>query len=249
MEAQIKEEAKEASLCFETSSDNLASISLVEKYDRFIQNDNSELDSDGDFFPDDAVLREEYAQLTSDTANYARAKNNRLSTGLPGKYTKSTDANCSTTEETDNGTTSTTGESPESGDTRLKLDKSGLETLNELIDKLNEVRKCDPDGNSIFCDEHELEAIQERYGAILDFIHDKTCTFEQTSSPKDSDNEEQVDVGNANENQLSDSMKLLTEKMLAVQQARDNFYDVEQQVREQIEQLELVERYKMESVG
>lgn len=212
MESQIKEEAKEASLCFESSGDNLASLSLIEKYDRFIQNENSEIDSDGEFFPDDTVLREEYAQLTSEATNYPRGKNHRLSSGLPGKFRK-----------------------PDSDD--------------DLIEKLAEVRKREPDGNSIFCTEEELNKIQERYGAILDQLYEKSSLFERKSSLKDSENDEQVDVGNATLQEQGEDMKRLAEKMVSVQQARDRFYEVERQVREQVEQLELVERYKMESLG
>lgn len=257
MEAQIKEEAKESSLCFETSGDNLANLSLVEKYDRFIQNENSEIyDSDGDFFPDDTILRKEYAQLTSGALGYPRAKNHRLSTGLPGRFRSLPLSNCDSHQSKDRGN----GTSNSSNDDSVMVKQehvackdeatnSGLSCIKELIDKLAEVRRIEPDGNSIFCEENELEAIQERYGAILDFLHERSSTFERLSSSKDSENEEQVDVGNAAPAEQRESMKLLAEKIVAVQQARDRFYEVEQLIKEQVEQLELVERYKMESVG
>lgn len=263
MEAQIKEETKEASLCFETSGDNLASLSLIEKYDRFIQNETQDVDSDGDFFPDDTLIREEYDQLTNDAANYKRVKNHRLSTGLPSKFRmldpksmSQPTTTATTTEHQDeqeqpgpgNGTSIST--STEAGfDIAGQLDKTRINNLNELIEKLAEVRHCEPDGNSIFCTESELESIQERYGLILDFLHDNAKLFDKRTSSKDSENEEQVDVDNSSSVGQSEDMRLLTEKILSVKQTKDKFYEIEQQVREQVEQLELVERYKMESVG
>lgn len=242
MDAQIKEEAKEASLvCFDTSGDsttNLASLSLVEKYSRYIQNENSEMDSDCDFFPDDTVLREEFALLT--TSRGRQNRNHRLSTGLPGKYNSIEKKSSEPTNDDDD---------EEEEDKPQPTPTTDLNCLNELIERLAEIRRCEPDGNSIFCTEQELESIQERYGAILDFLYEKSSTFERRSSSKDSENEEQVDVGNVAPEEQRENMKLLAERIVSVQQARDRFYEVEQQVREQIEQLELVERYKMESVS
>lgn len=253
MEAQIKEEATESSLCFETSGENLASLTLVEKYDRYLQKDISDPDSDGDFFPDDTVLKEEYAQLRSEADNYTHNKrNHRLSTGLPGKY-RSSDANISVIDDD-----SRNGTADEASETSvIKNGRSGLTGLKELIEKLELVRKCDPEnGNSIFCTESELEAIQERYGEILDFMHEMSNNFERTSSSKDlspqgspSDNDGGQQREEKETPEKSEHSRLLAEKLELVQQDRDRFYEVEQQVREQIEQLELVERYKMESVG
>lgn len=245
MEAQIKEETKETSLCFESSGDNLASLSLVERYDRFLQNDNNEADSDGEFYPDDSVLREDFAQLRNDTANYSdqNRKNTRLSTGLPCRY-----ANLSVTD--DDPTNEDSDDNSKSSIERNE--KSGLIGLSELIEQLELVRRCGEDGNSVFCNETELEAIQEKYGKILDFVYDKSSTFEKTSGSKDltsqQDEEQDGELRNHDE-QREEDIEILAEKMEQVQRARDRFYEVEQQVREQIEQLELVERYKMESVG
>jgi len=230
MEAQIKEEANEESLCFESPSETLAQLSLVEKYDQFLQTESSDVDSDGDFFPDDTMLKKEYAQLRHDTANFARSSfgNNRLSTGLPGRH-KILDVSLSMNDgENRNGTGDETLCAGDSGS-----DRSGLTGLNALIEKLSLVRKCKADGNSIFCTENELELIQERYGEILDYIQERSSSFEQP---------DQQDVPEQNS-------ELLAEKIESVRQARDRFYEVEQQVREQLDQLELVERYKMESVG
>jgi hypothetical protein len=224
MEAQIKEETKEESLvCLDTSGDtNLASLSLVEKYSRYVQNEDADIDSDCDFFPDDTVLREQFAVLARDAHTFPQAKSHRLSVGLTVKQRDPVDTD----------------------------EKKPDSCLNELLKKLSEVRRCEPDGNSIFCnDEQELLDIQDRYGDILSYLQEKSSSFSRKSSPKDSENDEQVDVGNAAPEEQRESMKLLAEKIVSVQQARDLFYELEQQVREQIEQLELVERYKMESVS
>jgi len=255
MEAQIKEETRESSLCFETSGDNLANLSIVEKYDRFIHNESSEIsDSDGDFFPDDTILRKEYAQLTSGASGVPRAKNHRLSTGIPGRFRSLPPTDCDPyyfAKDTGNGT-SKMGQFERASDansTTLKNTESTQARIDELIEKLNQVRRTDPDGNSIFCEQSELETIQERYGAILDYVHEVSPTFEIRSSSKDSENDEQVDVGSVACVNPDESTKLLSEKIARVQQARDRFYEIEQLVKEQVEQLELVERYKMESVG
>lgn len=267
MEKQIKEEANETSLCFDTSRDNLASLTLLEKYDRFIQNYSSDADSDGDLFPDDTMIREEYAQLRVDTAKHTTtaAKNLRLSTEIPGRSRRSDSSHLSVVD--DDATNGTIQESmAELGSTKAVEEQSGLISLNELIEKLELIRKCGEGGNSIFCTESELKAFQDSYGGILDFLREKSSTFERSNS-KDSDNhqdednedeDEEVDVQVARENEtnnnnitlhIDEDQKLLADKMELVQQARDKFYEVEQQVREQLEQLELVERYKMESVG
>lgn len=243
METQIKEETKETSLCFESSGGDLASLSLVERYDRFLQNDHSEADSDGDFFPDDTVLREDFAQLRNDTANYTTQqsrKNNRLSTGLPCKY-----ANLSVTDDEP-----TNGDSDDNSRSSVEKDeKSGLIGLNLLIEQLEIVRQCGEDGNSVFCNEAELEAIQEKYGKILDFMYDKSSTFERTNGSKDEEHDGHDGQIENHNHESEEDFRILADKMEQVKKARDRFYEVEQQVREQIEQLELVERYKMESVG
>lgn len=223
MEAQIKEETQEDSIvCPDTSSEtNLASLSIIEKYSMYIQNEDSEMDSDCDLMPDDSVFREQFDNVAREAHNNSRSRSNRLSMGLPERPRESVDEG----------------------------DQKPLICYNELLKKLAEVRKCGPDGNSIFCTEQELNDIQERYGDILSFIQEKASTFPMRESNKDCDNDEQVDVGNATPEEQRKSMRLLAEKIASVEQARDLFYEVEQQVREQVEQLELVERYKMESVG
>ena len=243
METQIKEEAHEDSLCFETSGDDLANLSFVEKYDRFVRAEHSDIDSDGEFFPDDNLLRQEYAQLTGDATNYQRAKfHRRLSTGLPGRY-GSQDSNCTLDRivEANNGKTANSEEKSGYSDSKSQ-EKSRLA---ELIARLGEIRKCDPDGNSIFCTQEELDTIQERFGDVLDYLHDKSSTFERCSSSKYSDNEEQVDVGNAIPDEQREVMRMLADKIVSVQQVRERFHEVEHQVREQVEQLELVERLLM----
>lgn len=256
METQLREELKEDNLCFETSSDDLASLSFIEKYDRFLQQESPDVDSDADdFLPDDTMLRSEYAQLRSDTANYKKITNHRLSTGLPSKYMNCLDS--TTVSVTDDDTPN--GSVIDSKDDSTKQNETALIELGKLLQRLEEVRKCDPEeGNSIICTEEELHSIQERYAAILDFIYNiGQSTFEKVNNFfKDSDSQ-QLDEDRSNEGNngtatapsQSEDLQMLAKKMESVANARDKFYEVEQQVREQIEQLELVERYKMESVS
>lgn len=243
MEAQIKEEIKDASLCFETSGDNLPNISLVDKYDRFIQNEEI-YDSDGDSFPDDTILKKEYAQLTRGITGLPELPNKRRS--LPFS-----NHNLYHSKDSGNGVTmKPNDQSSEDNvvDTETSS-KPGHTSMDELIDRLAEVRRTGLEGNSCFCEPDEQELIRERYAAILDSLYERSSTFERRSSSKDSDNEEQVDVGKAAPADQREIMKMINDKRSAVQVARDRFYEVEQQVKEQVEQLELVERYKMESVG
>lgn len=261
MEAQIKEEVKDASLCFDTSQDNSASLSFVEKYGRYIRADHSDIDSDCDFLPDDTVLREEYHQLTSGNTSFPRIKNHRLSTGLPGKYRTARQTNRTYSEESidvvtsnhknnnNNGTLTMKGDEITINDPKTSRTREECAKIDELIEKLAEVRRTGPDGNSIFCTEEELEAIQERYGAILDYIHEKTAIFERTNNSKDSENEEQLDVGQAAPREQRECMQLLREKIQSVEQVRDNLNELRNQVKDQIEQLEIFERTKMENVG
>lgn len=253
METQLKEEFEEDNLCFETSSDTLPSLSIIEKYDRFLQRENSDVDSDADdFFPDDTMLRREYAQLRKETGNYRRITSHRLSTGLPAKYINNLDSTTVsvTDDDTPNGSVDGSREAGDSAKTG-----TGLIELGRLLQKLEEVRKCDPEeADSFFCSESELHDIQERYAAILDFIYGLGPTFEKLSNCKDSDSQH-LDEGRSNgENNRtilsqSEDIQMLAKKMKSVANARDRFFEVEQQVREQLEQLEMVERCKMESVG
>lgn len=270
MEGQFKKETEDDSLCFETSGDELASLSLIEKYDRYLQRDTSEVDSDTDFFPDDTILKEEYAQLRIETAKHARTKsiNSCLSTGIPGKFRKSVNSNISVVD--DDEPSNVSSELTEDREQPNRDDLCPIERLNHLIEDLATIRKCEPDGNSIFCEKDEWHTIQVKYGAILDLFYDLSSCFESTTNSKsiedhqsrdrdgDDDNDEDVEVikkepdgfTHPNNNEEKDEdMKLLAKKMDSVQEARDKFYEVEQQVREQLDQLELVERYKMESVG
>lgn len=269
METQLKREVDEDSLCFETSGDHLASLSLLEKYDRFIQKEVPEVDSDSDFFPDDTLLKEEYAQLRLETAKHVRTKSigKRLSSGLPGRYRKSLDTNISVVDDDEPSNLSI-----EHFNDREQLDHETSvcpsERLRLLIEDLDKVRRCEPDGNSIFCTKEEWETIQEKYTKILDFMFELSSCFEKTIGNKEEDEEEEhetdrdtagdkvtckskpEDQGHTRNNvEKDEELKLLAQKMESVQKTRDKFYEVEQQVKEQIEQLELVERYKMESVG
>lgn len=275
-------------MCFETSSDDLASLSVIERYDRFLQRENADDvdDSDADdFFPDDTMLRREYARLRSDTTlnNHRRITNNRLSGGLPAKYINNHDTSIVsvTDDDTLNGSIDVGG-GKEAGDAPIRPETALIE-LGKLLHKLEEVRKCGAEeGNSIFCTEEELHAIQERYAAILDFIYALRPTFEKANNCKDSDSDEPQELENDHEDEDDDGddddendirpndenngcttttvappqqpnqsqeMQLLERKMESVARARDRFFEIEQQVREQIEQLELVERYKMEIVS
>lgn len=210
METKIKDETKDQSLCFESSGEDVASLTLVEKYDRYCQSDNLDVDSDEDFFPDELELQEEYARLRTDTANLTDPKR-RLTTGLSRKKIIS--------------------------DPELSTDNEDVEQPHEgksNITCFDSVRKCGPEGNSIFCTQIELEEIKEFYRKIIDFI--KNTKFEKDLTEQQSEEE----------NKLSE---LLSEKMERVRQARDKFYEVEQIVKEQLIQLEVVERYKLGSVG
>lgn len=253
MEAQIKEEAKDASLCFEAASqDGSASLSFVEQYGRYIRGNNSDIDSDCDFLPDETVLRDEYVKLTNGNASFPRVKNHRLSSGLPGKYRSANQTNRTFSDETIDVVTNNNNNNAQVDETtEHKSDKRRRDScrLDELIEKLNEVRRTGPEGNSIFCTEEELDAIQERYGAILDYLHEETAIFERTSNSKDSENEEQVDVGQVAPEDQRESMQLLQEKIQSIQQVRDRLNDLRNQVKDQIEQLEIFERTKMENVG
>lgn len=217
MDTIIKEEFKEVSLCVvdsdDENQDDLASSSIAEKYDRFLRDNHSDSESDLDYFPDDDILKEEYAQLKSDSSFNLTQSNHleqqrpphRLSTGIPSN--------------------------------RKPLPNQPTVGIKELIDKLAAVRKCGPDGNSVFCTEDELTTIQGAYAEILDYLDSKTSDFKETEISESQPTAE-----------LSDERKVFLEKIEAVRKARDAFHEIEGQVREQIEQLELVERYKMESV-
>lgn len=112
--------------------------------------------------------------------------------------------------------------------------------LDEPLRQLEAVRKTGDDGNSIFCTQSEFEAIAERYEDIISFIADKRKLFSEVNSSDESNS------GAVTAKQNDDIPEALIDKIKSVQQARDKLYDIENQVREQIEQLELVERYKME---
>lgn len=264
METQLKREVDEDNLCFETSGDHLASLSLIEKYDRFILKEVPEVDSDSDFFPDDTILKEEYAQLRLETAKHVRTKSisKRLSSGLPGRYRRGLDTNISVDDDDEPSNLSVEQlDDLDNGDSTCPSDRLRL-----LIEDLNSIRRCEPDGNSIFCSKLEWETIQEKYGKILDFMYEFSPNFEKNNGSKGEEDDCETDREtatnkvtsksdpNGNEHsrnnvETGEELELLTQKMESVQKARDKFYEVEQQVKEQIEQLELVERYKMESVG
>lgn len=243
MDTKIKEETEDTSLCFESSGEDLASLTLVEKYDRYLRSVKEDVESeDEDFLPDEYELREEYDRLRADTANYA-SSNKRLTTGLSRRYIN-TDPELSvvdddTTEDSNDG------------------EKDDAVCLNELLEVVDSVRRFGPDSNSIFCTQAELEQIRESYKNIIDFILKRSTNFSKTSrdsGEQQSDEEEEDRAGDQVRNNVfepnnNEEKKLLGEKMEMVQQARDRFYEVEQVVREQLDQLELVERYKMESVG
>lgn len=257
METQIKEEENEPSLCFETSGDNLGSLTLIEKYDKFLHNENhdSEADSDGDFLPNETLLRDEYARLRRKTNNFMRAKCQSSSSPEKRSKYKGMDFNSSDIVDVDGNTDLRNGLN--------KDEKSSLASLDELIGKLNEVRKHESNWRNILCTEEEIDNISSRYGQLLDFIYKKSISsFEKSNGSKDSDSQEpDVDVNNDidedrdkdDENNLSNRQNqdfvVLGKKIESVHKVRDKYFEVEQEVREQIEQLELVERYKMESGG
>lgn len=112
--------------------------------------------------------------------------------------------------------------------------------LDEPLRQLESIRKTGPEGNSIFCTQSEFETIAERYEDIISFITDKRKLFSEVNSSDESNS------GAVTTKQHDDMPETLIDKIKSVQQARDKLYDIENQVREQIEQLELVERYKME---
>lgn len=264
MDNLLEQESKDANLNVESGDENLPCLTFIERYERFLQGNHFDDpdDSDSDYFPDIAILREEYNQLKHERSEKFRANtSNRLSTGLPGKQNSLELNNVTATRdpinkqyEIQNGSTDAIEFT--SGDTKqTKDERSGLNGLNKLIEKLETVRRCGPGGNSINCTRAELEAIQNCYSEILEYIHEKSGDFEKqsnsTMTPQQSD--EQDEDRNELEDQIrkpqeeSQDRILLTKKMESVQRARDRYYEVEQLVQESIEQLELVERYKMES--
>lgn len=253
MEAQIKEELKEATLCFETSGDNLASLSLIEKYDRFMQNPENEISCDGgaNFFLDESFLNEEFAKLTSNATNTSQAKNHRLSHTLPEDYSRSPNSSIDV-DGTGNGIRQPK-ENEIKDEQHDQAQDLSSKRLHKLIEELEPIRKtCG--GNFISCkDNDQLESLKEKYSSILDWFWYKQSHFERTNSSRSSENDEEVDVEDkaiapGDRGELF-ATGALAEKVSALQEARDRFYEVEQQIKEQVEQLELVERYKMESVG
>lgn len=189
------------------SGDKQPSDSILDKYENFIQGDDS--DDDEDYFADISNLRQEYDQIKQNSSTKTKS---RLSLGLP--------------------------------ENKSNLSSDDTTAIKRLIEQLDLHRKGGPDGNSIFCTEEELNAIQGCYGSILDLLQERSSTFEERAnanveSPEDAENQTPVEP--------PFDMKSLTPHLEALQGVRDKFFLVEQQVRELIEQLELVERYKMES--
>lgn len=259
----LEEQIKEANVSLDSGENCLASLTFIEKYEQYLQGSHFEDpdDSDSDYFPNDMTLREEYNQLKHDSSERIRAnKTNRLSTGLPGKH-NSFDANNileavgdqvkTRKHDVQNGSVESNEFINIEETKEDKDERSGLNGLNKLIEKLEKVRQCGPEGNSIFCTAEELEALQECYGEILDYIQEKSKSFEGSSNPtmtpQEPDQVDENDNGQTNKQEENEDRKLLSEKMESVQKARDRFYEVQHLVQEQIEQLELVERYKMES--
>lgn len=255
MESLIKQEEHNASLCVEAGDNQLASLSIIDKYDRFIQGDDSDEgeDSDEDYFPNESVLKKEIDQIKHGRSEKSTKPNSRLSLGLPAKY-KTNELNTSLPNISAlprNGTTEQLIATKTELDSReLKEERSGVKHLKKLIEKLNTQRICGPDGNSIFCTEEELSSIQESYGAILDFLYEKSITtFEKKDSASiSSPNETDDSTLDNTTTDLSLDKSSLIPHFEATQEVRDKFFLVEQQVRDLIEQLELVERYKMESL-
>lgn len=258
MDSLIKEDGDKADLCVVDGDVGKPSLSIVEKYDRFVQGDDSdEEEEDGDFLPIN-IMREAYKQIKHKSAEKSKSGRSRLSLGLPSRL-RTQDANLSLPPAISDGIKNGTTESPSPAilgqDTKeCKEEKSGVKTLNKLIEQLNIKRTCGPEGNSIFCSEEELRDIQDSYGKILDLLESKSATFEKNNntdvnSPQESDHnmtyhETQLTLPS----ELTFDKKLLDAHLESTQRARDRFFLVEQQVRELVEQLELVERYKMESL-
>lgn len=256
MEKLLATDHVDRSLSVESGDETQPSPTFLKQYEEFLLRTalNDGEDSDSDCFPDETILREEYKQMKYDSSEKIRAnKSHNLTTSLPGRHNsfeinKPSDAHNGSISEQESGTISETKEDRD--------ERSGLNGLNRLIEKLETVRQCGENGNSIFCSQSELEAIQECYGQILDYMQERSSSFEKTNNstttPQETDEEEDVetcDSKNAmnNKQDQNEDMKLLEKKLESVQKTRDKFFEVEQHVQEQIEQLELVERYKMES--
>lgn len=249
MERLIKEKEADASLCVETGDEVSASLSIVEKYDRFLQGEDFDEsnDSDIDYFANDSILKEEYNQIKHDNSEkLQKPKTSRLSTGLPERYNRlETNNDHIEVCDANNGTTDSRED---------KDEKSGLTKLKKLIEQLHQVRSCGDDGNSIFCDKNELDNIEHNYANIINFLKLRSKSFEKNTeptSPSGRNNDDITFSDNLASVQSADTTldrKSFTEHLEAVEKARDRFYVIEQQVRELIEQLELVERYKMESL-
>lgn len=270
MESHLRDGEANLTVCDEdVSCDDVLSESLLGKYISYIKKSGSdaELDSEDEYLPNDDCLREKYAQVRSNESNTSASistsgsrQSKRLSTGIPAKYKTIEVIN----DEDSQNSTLQANDVNERG-------KAALERLYGLIEKLKTVRRCGLDGNSIFCTQSELDAIQEGYGKILDLVHESTSMFETRSCclsrelnetnrqskddrksggdmPRDNQ-EDQSSDNHLNVKPVDKGKDTLAEKITSVKVARDKFYEVEQQVKDYLEQLELVERYKMESVG
>lgn len=257
MDSLIKEGDK-ANLSVVSGDVGQPSLSIVEKYDRFLQgDDDDDQDSDNDFLPVN-IMREAYNQMKQKSAEKSKTTSGRLSLGLPSRL-RTQDLNKSLPPAIGAGLKNGTSEPASPSrlgyeSKEVKDERSGVKTLKKLIEKLNVQRDCGPNGNSIFCTEEELKDIQEYYGQILDLLEERSDTFEgktivNVNSPQDS--EHNMTCHGTHSSLPTDTTfdkKLLASHLESTQKARDKFYIVEQQVRELVEQLELVERYKMESL-
>lgn len=210
METQIKEELDDVSIC---TSGELGNLTLIEKYDRFQMGHDPDSggESDEDLFSNDTI-REEYALMKRNTANYMRPSDHKSSNHQIRKHKADVESR--------NGNEKRESPTDQNPDI-INFDKS--------IEQLNNVKRCEP----ISCTEEELNKISDTYAQILRFIEMKA------------NNSFEVEVEDI---KINDS-ELLAEKIESLRLVRDEFYEIQQQVREYIEQLELVERYKMESVG
>lgn len=207
MEQEIKNKTDQHDLLIAPSADGQASSTLINKYEHFIRNDlNIDNDSDNEFMPDECMLKDDFAKLRKSlTSN----ESSRQLTNLLNK---------------NRNETYFVDESP--------VQQQGIDRLNELIEKLSQIRKCGPNGNSIFCNADDHKNIERQYGELLDFVYETCTKLNQPKPPPTCIETEALDA-----------------KIASVEETRNKLSSVMNQVNELLEQLELVERYKMESVS
>lgn len=225
MDNQIKELDQDPSICFETSGDDLGSLTLIERYNKYLQQEEDE-DDDDDSEGDYDEMKSFLNNLLNDLKDISQIDNNHRRISMNIDLAKNNYVNVD-----DNDSSSPTSTSSKS----FNID---IETIEKLIESLNLAKKnFENTVTNETCEEAHVKDISEKYGDILDYIYNKTVSsLERLDSLKELDDD-------------CEDFQILAEKIDSVHKARDKYVEVEQEVREQVEQLELVERYKMESVG